>query len=130
LLNIFELDLYSVALFSDPLEGMLSILDFLLVGLELVLEVRDTVLGFLGVGVDTFEVLEPVVEMLGGVGSEGVCAIWQERRKRSSGHCVRRPNGRSYVVSRAGLGNTGERGTLQAERDLLLRIGTAGGSDY
>ncbi|OBS15475.1 hypothetical protein FPOA_11993 [Fusarium poae] len=32
------------------------------------------------------------------------------------------------LVSRAGLGNTGERGTLQAERDLLLRIGTAGRS--
>jgi hypothetical protein len=31
-------------------------------------------------------------------------------------------------MSRAGLGNTGERGTLQAERDLLLRIGTAGRS--
>jgi hypothetical protein len=31
-------------------------------------------------------------------------------------------------LSRAGLGRAGERGTLQAEYGLLLRIGTAGRS--
>jgi hypothetical protein len=53
--------LVSVLVFSSP---------------ELVFKVGDTVLGLLGVGINTPEVLVPVVKVFGGMGSKRVCTVW------------------------------------------------------
>jgi hypothetical protein len=88
---------------------------------ELIFQVGDTVLGFFGIGINTPEVFIPVIEVFGGVGSKGVCAVWQERGKRSGSHyiSVQSEELRSVTV---GVQYTGGRGcSLQAGQALSTR---------